>query len=82
MFNHGVAGMPLPIHLNTDQDPLFRLHRGRAILRVLEMEEIKSVPYAPVLHPFVERLMGKIRRAARFELKGYAEQLMSRRRAS
>jgi hypothetical protein len=27
-------------------------------LRVLEIEEIKSVPYTPVSHPFVERLIG------------------------
>src|SRR2546422_6541602 len=29
---------------------------------VLEIEEIKSVPYTPVSHPFVERLIGTIRR--------------------
>jgi putative transposase len=29
---------------------------------VLEVEKIKSVPYAPVSHPFVERLIGTIRR--------------------
>jgi hypothetical protein len=28
----------------------------------MEVEEIKSVPYAPVSHPFVERLIGTIRR--------------------
>jgi len=31
-------------------------------LRVREIEEVKSVPYAPVSHPFVERLIGTIRR--------------------
>jgi len=31
-------------------------------LRILEVEEIKSVPYVPVSHPFVERLIGTIRR--------------------
>ena len=31
-------------------------------MRVLEIEEVKSVPYAPVSHPFVERLIGTIRR--------------------
>ena len=46
----------------TDHDPLFRFHRWLANLRVLEIEEIKSVPYAPVSHPFVERLIGTIRR--------------------
>jgi putative transposase len=31
-------------------------------LRVLEIEQIKSVPYTPVSRPFVERLIGTIRR--------------------
>ena len=62
MFNHAVAGQPLPKHLSTDHDPLFRFHRWLANLRVLEIEEIKSVPYVPVSHPFVERLIGTIRR--------------------
>jgi len=48
--------------LSTDHDPLFRFHRWLANLRVLEIEEIKSVPYAPMSHPFVERLIGTIRR--------------------
>jgi hypothetical protein len=39
-----------------DHDPLFRFHRWLANLRMLEVEEIKSVPYAPISHPFVERL--------------------------
>ena len=62
MFNHAVAGRPPPKHLSTDHDPLFRFHRWRANLRVREIEEVKSVPYAPVSHPFVERLIGTIRR--------------------
>jgi putative transposase len=62
MFNYAVAGQPLPKRLSTDHDPLFRFHRWRANLRVLEIEAVKSVPYAPVSHPFVERLIGTIRR--------------------
>ena len=62
MFNYAVAGKPLPKQLSTDHDPLFRFHRWLANLRVLEIEEIKSVPYAPISHPFVERLIGTIRR--------------------
>ena len=62
MFNDAIAGQPLPKHISTDHDPLFRFHRWLANLRVLEIEEIKSVPYAPVSHPFVERLIGTIRR--------------------
>jgi hypothetical protein len=30
-------------------------------LRILEVEEIKSMPYAPTSHPFVGRLIGTIR---------------------
>jgi len=62
MFNRAIAGKPLPRCLSTDHDPLFRFHRWLANLRVLEIDEIKSVPYAPVSHPFVERLIGTIRR--------------------
>ncbi len=62
MFNHAVAGRLVPKHVSTDHDPLFRFHRWLANLRVLEIDEIKSVPYVPVSHPFVERLIGTIRR--------------------
>jgi putative transposase len=62
MFNCASAGQRLPKHASTDHDPLFRFHRWLANLRVIEIEEIKSVPYAPVSHPFVERLIGTIRR--------------------
>jgi hypothetical protein len=57
-----VAGRPPPKHVSTDHDPLFCFHRWRANLRVREIEEVKSVPCAPVSHPFVERLIGTIRR--------------------
>jgi len=62
MFNCATAGQPKPKYLSTDHDPLFRFHRWLANLRVQEVEEIKSAPYAPVSHPFVERLIGTIRR--------------------
>src|SRR6266852_3717413 len=62
MFNHALAGQPRPRYVSTDHDPLFRFHRWLANLRVLEIEEIKSVPYVPVSHPFVERLIGTVRR--------------------
>ncbi len=62
MFNRAIAGHALPARISTDHDPLFRFHRWLANLRVLEVKEIKSVPYAPVSHPFVERLIGTIRR--------------------
>lgn len=62
MFQHAFADPPLPKHVSTDHDPLFRFHRCLANLRVLEIDEIKSVPYAPVSHPFVERRIGTLRR--------------------
>ena len=62
VFNQAVAGQPRPKHLSTDHDPLFRFHRWLANLRVLEIEEIKSVPCVPVSHPFIERLIGTVRR--------------------
>ena len=42
MFRHVISGQVLPKRLSTDHDPLFRFHRWRANLRVLEIEEIKS----------------------------------------
>jgi transposase InsO family protein len=62
MFSGATFGESKPTRLSSDHDPLFRFHRWFANLRVLEIEELKSVPYAPVSHPFVERLIGTIRR--------------------
>ena len=62
MFNQARSGQPLPKHLSTDHDPLFRCHRWRANLRVLEIDEIKTLAFMPCSHPFVERLIGTIRR--------------------
>jgi putative transposase len=62
MFNQAIAGTSPPRHLSTDNDPLFLFHRWKANLRVLEVDEIKTVPYVPLSHPFVERLIGTLRR--------------------
>jgi putative transposase len=64
----------LPKRLSSDHDPLFRFHRWRANLRILNIEELKSVPFAPRSHPFVERLIGTLRRVSRSDL------LLERRR--
>src|SRR5215510_3524219 len=56
------AGTVCPKYLSTDHDPLYRFHQWEANLRILEVTEIKSVPYVPLSHPFVERLIGTIRR--------------------
>ena len=49
-------------YLSSDNDPLFEYHRWQVNLRILEIEEIKSVPYTQISHPFIERLIGTIRR--------------------
>ena len=62
MFNDASARQGAPRYLSTDHDPLFEFHRWKANLRILEINEIKTVPNTPVSHPFVERLIGTIRR--------------------
>ncbi len=62
MFGQAVSGAGIPRYLSSDNDPLFTFHRWRANLRILGIEEIKSIPYVPISHPFVERLIGTIRR--------------------
>ena len=49
-------------YLSSDNDPPFEFQRWRANLRVLAIDEIKTVPYVPLSHPFVERLIGTLRR--------------------
>ena len=34
-----------PKYLSSDHDPLFQFHRPQANLRVLDIEEIKTMPY-------------------------------------
>ena len=62
MFNAAIHGQGVPRYLSTDHDPLFEAHRWMANLRILEIDEIKTVPHVPLSHPFVERLVGTMRR--------------------
>jgi putative transposase len=62
MFNIAIHGQGVPRHLSTDHDPVFEAHRWAANLRILEIDEIKTVPYVPLSHPFVERVIGTMRR--------------------
>src|SRR6516165_415387 len=62
MFNRAIHAQSLPKYLSSDHDPLYRFHQWQANLRVLDVQEIKTVPYVPLSHPFVERLIGTIRR--------------------
>jgi transposase InsO family protein len=69
MFNRVIVKQALPKYLSSDQDPLFRFHRWRANLRILEVGEIKAVRFTPRSHTFVERLIGTLRR-------GYLDQTL------
>jgi len=62
MFSKVLVGKSPPQYLSSDNDPLFEYHRWQANLRVLEIDEIKAVSEVPVSHPFVERLIGTVRR--------------------
>jgi putative transposase len=62
MFQQAIHGNSFPKYLSSDNDPLYRYQQWQANLRVLDILEIKTVPYVPLSHPFVERLIGTIRR--------------------
>jgi putative transposase len=62
MFNRATRRQLPPKYLSSDHDPLYRFHQWQANLRILDVKAIKTVPYAPLSHPFVERLIGTVRR--------------------
>jgi putative transposase len=44
MFRRAICRKCLPKYLSTDNDPLYRFHQWKANRRVLELNEIKTVP--------------------------------------
>jgi len=62
MFNKIISGKSLPKYLSSDNDPLFLFHRWKANFRIIDIEEIKSIPGCPTSHPYVERVIGSCRR--------------------
>ena len=62
MFNTVISTRCAPKYLSSDNDPLFLYHQWQANLRVLSVDEIKAVPYMPISHPLIERLIGTNRR--------------------
>jgi len=62
MFNSIIGGSTSPQYLSSDNNPLFAFHQWNANLRILDVTEVKTVPYVPLSYPFVERLIGTIRR--------------------
>ena len=62
MFNQIISNKSAPHYISSDNDPLFQFHRWKANLRILEIKEVKSIPFTPISHPYVERVIGTIRR--------------------
>jgi putative transposase len=62
MLKDAIRGAGLPKYVSSDNDRLYRFHQWQANMRVLDVAEIKTVPYVPLSHPFIERLIGTIRR--------------------
>lgn len=63
MFNQAISTKGSPTYLSSDNyDPLFRYRQWQANLRILDVEEIKTIPHTPTSHPFIERLIGTVRR--------------------
>ena len=62
LFHQVTCSNEIPHCLSSDHDPVFRFHQWQANLRILGIQEIKTIPCVPVSHPFIERLIGTIRR--------------------
>jgi putative transposase len=63
MFNGAIRGQRGRLkYVSSYNDPLYRFHQWQANLRILQVTEIKTIPYVPLSHPFVERLIGTHRR--------------------
>jgi putative transposase len=62
MFKQAIRGAEVPKYLSSDHDPLYRFRQWQANLRILDISEVKTVPYVPQSHPFIERLIGTLRR--------------------
>ena len=53
LFDQTIADSTLPRRISTDHDPLVEFHRWQANLRILESDEVKTVPYVPLSQPFI-----------------------------
>ena len=78
LLQRAIRGRGLPKYLSSDHDPLYQFHQWQASLRVLEMNEIKTVPHVPLSHPFVQRLM--VRFGASTSMGSYSGPLLTSRR--
>ena len=79
MFNSIISGSVPPRYLSSDNDPLFLFRQWIANLRILEVTEVKTVPYIPLSHPFVERLIGTIRREFLYQVPFWSSRDLERK---
>ncbi len=52
----------MPRYISMDHDLLLQFHRWKTNLRILEIDEIKSIAFTTISHSYVERLIGTVRR--------------------
>ena len=62
IFNTAISARGVPKYLSPDNAPLFQYQQWQANLRIQDVDELKSMPYTPCSHPFIEQLIGTIRR--------------------
>jgi putative transposase len=62
MFNRAIRGPTTPKYLSADNDPWVSIPSAAGQPPSAGGDGIKTVPYVPLSHPFVERLIGTVRR--------------------
>ncbi len=62
VFHQVIRRHGVPQCLSSDHAPVFRYDQWQANLRILGIDEVKTIPNLPVSHPFFERLIWTIRR--------------------
>jgi hypothetical protein len=62
MFNQIIGGKAPQRYLSRDNDPLYQFHRWQTNMEMLDIDEVRSIPFTPTSHPFVERAIGTTRR--------------------
>lgn len=73
MFNLIVPPNALPKRISHDHDPLFRFHQWTRNMDILGIEEIWTVPFVPISHPYVERLNETVRKELLDRILFYGE---------
>jgi len=62
MFSEIVSDKATPKRMSLDHDPLYRFDLWARELNALKITPISSIPFTPVSHPFIARLIGTLGR--------------------